>query len=61
LPRDKSSVCYHQWINRPNSPSLLWISKAWKYVPPPMSNQEKYRVWNRRGSRNRQWRLSRDL
>jgi hypothetical protein len=28
LPRDKSSVCYHQWINRPNSPSLLWISKA---------------------------------
>lgn len=28
LPQGRSSVCYHQWINRPNSPSLLWIVKA---------------------------------
>jgi hypothetical protein len=27
LPRQTFSVCYHKWLNRPRSPSLLWIRK----------------------------------
>jgi len=25
LPSPKWSVCYHKWLNRPRSPSLIWI------------------------------------
>ncbi len=27
LPPDKWSVCQHKWLNRPRSPSLIWIVK----------------------------------
>jgi tRNA1(Val) A37 N6-methylase TrmN6 len=25
LPSDQWSVCHHEWVNRPSSPSLFWI------------------------------------
>ena len=28
LPSQKFSVCYHKWINRPRSPTLLWIRRS---------------------------------
>ncbi len=28
LPSNRWSVCHHKWLNRPRSPSLLWISAA---------------------------------
>jgi len=28
LPSHQWSVCYHKWINRPRSPSFIWIGSA---------------------------------
>jgi hypothetical protein len=27
LPSSKYSVCYHEWVNKTNAPSLIWIRK----------------------------------
>lgn len=27
LPPNRFSVCYHKWLNRPRSPTLLWIEQ----------------------------------
>lgn len=28
LPLSQGAVCLHKWLNRPRSPSLIWISRA---------------------------------
>jgi hypothetical protein len=27
MPSSEASVCYHKWLNRPRSPTLLWVVK----------------------------------
>jgi len=33
LPADQWSVCHHKWLNRPRSPSFIWIVRQTKEKP----------------------------
>ena len=44
LPKNEWTVCYHKYLNRPRSPSLIWMIKEGKFFHIPKNTQEEYLV-----------------